>query len=57
MEFTSTYIPQHNNLAELAFPCLVGQAISMVVAAHVPDKPPGKVILEALKCATMLNGL
>ncbi len=26
-------------------------------AAHVPDDAQGKVALEALNCATMLNGL
>ncbi len=56
-KFTSRDTPQHNNLAELAFPYLTGKSRAMMGAAHVPDKSRGKVALEALNCATMLDGL
>ena len=56
-EFTSRDTPQHNNLAELAFPYLAGRARAMMGAAHIPDDSRGKVSLEVLKCATMLDGL
>ena len=56
-EFTSRDTPQHNNLAELAFPYLAGRSRAMMGAAHVPDESRGKVALEALNCATMLDGL
>ena len=56
-EFTSRDTPQHNNLAELAFPYLAGRARAMMGAAHIPDNSRGKVSLEVLKCATMLDGL
>ena len=56
-EFTSRDTPQHNNLAELAFPYLAGRARAMMGAAHMPGDSRGKVSLEVLKCATMLDGL
>ena len=56
-EFTSRDTPQHNNLAELAFPYLAGRARAMMGAAHMPDDSRGKISLEVLKCATMPNGL
>ena len=36
-EFTSWDTPQHNNLAELAFPYLDDKARAMMGAAHIPD--------------------
>jgi len=56
-EFTSRDTPQHNNLAELAFPYLAGKARAMMGAAHVPDDVRGKLAIEAIKCATQLDGL
>ena len=56
-DFTSRDTSQHNNLAELAFPYLAGRSRAMMGAAHVPDDARGKVALEALNCATMLDGL
>ena len=56
-EFTSRDTPQHNNLAELASPYLAGRARAMMGAAHMPDESRGKVSLEVLKSATMLDGL
>ena len=56
-EFTSRDTPQHNNLAELAFPYLVGKARAMMGGAQIPLKERGKMALEAIGCATQLDGL
>ena len=56
-EFTSQDTPQHNNLAELAFPYLAGQAQAMMGAAHIPNEAHGKVAIKALKYTTQLDGL
>jgi len=56
-EFTSRDTPQHNNLAELAFPYLAGKARAMMGAANVPDDVRGKLTIKAIKCATQLDGL
>ena len=56
-EFTLRDTLQYNNLAELAFPYLGGQARAIMGEAHVPDNLQGKVVLETLNCATMLDGL
>eukprot|EP00956_Cyclotella_meneghiniana_P032405 scaffold89141_cov36-Cyclotella_meneghiniana.AAC.1 len=56
-EFTPHDTPQHNNLAELAFPYLAGLARAMMGAAWVPSDIRGKVCVEAIKCATQLDGL
>ena len=56
-EFTSRDTPQHNNLAELSFPYIAGKARAMMGAAHIPNDVRGKVAIEAIKCATQLDGL
>ncbi len=56
-EFTSRDTPQHNNLAELSFPYIAGKARAMMGAANVPDDTRGKLAIEAIKCATQLDGL
>ena len=56
-EVTSRKTPQHNNLAELAFPYIAGIASVMMAAANVPGDVRGKVVLEALTCACMIDGL
>ena len=56
-EFTSRDTPQHNSLAELAFPYLAGKARAMMGGAMVPDDLKSKVALEAISCATQLDGL
>ena len=56
-EVTSRETPQHNPYAELAFPYLGGIARAMMSAANVPEDVRGKVVLEALTCACMLDGL
>ncbi len=54
-EFTSCDTPQHNSLAELAFPYLAGKAHVMMGGALVPDKLHAKVALEKIACATQLD--
>jgi hypothetical protein len=49
--------PQHNCLAELAFLNLTGKARAMMSAAHCPDDSKGKIALECIRTATMLDGL
>ena len=56
-EFTSRDTPQHNALAELAFPYLSGLARSMMNGAYVPPTTRAKVAIEAIKTATSLDGL
>ena len=56
-EFTSRDTPQHNSLAETSFPYIAGKARAMMGAAHVPTDIRGKVAIEAIKCATQLDGL
>ena len=56
-EFTSRDTPQHNNLAELAFPSIMGKARAMMLVVGVPTDVKAKVALEAITCATMLDGL
>ena len=56
-EFTSRDTPQHNNLAELAFPYLAGKAWAMMGGALIPLGERGKVALEAIACTTQLDGL
>lgn len=56
-EFMSRKTPQHNNLAELAFPFISGKARAMMNAALVPVDVCGKVAIEAIRCATQLDGL
>ena len=56
-EFMSHDTPQHNSLAELAFPYLAGKACAMMGAARVPEDIKSKVALEAIACATKLDGL
>ena len=56
-EFTPRDTPQHNNLAELSFPYVAGIARAMMSAANIPTGTRGKVAIEAIKCATQLDGL
>ena len=56
-EFTSCDTPQHNSLEELAFPYIAGTARVMMGGALVPDDLRVKVALEAIACATQLDGL
>ena len=56
-EFTSHDMPQHNSLAELAFPYLAEKAHAMIGGAKVPDGVCYKVALEAIACTTLLDGL
>ena len=56
-EFTSRDTPQHNSLAELAFLYLARKVRAMMGGAMVPDNLWSKVTLEAISCATQLDGL
>jgi hypothetical protein len=44
-------------LAELSFPYTAGKARAMMRAAHISDDACGKLAIEAIKCATQLDGL
>ena len=55
-EFTSRDSPQHNSLAELAFPYLASKARAMMSGAVVPDDLWSKGALEAISCTTQLDG-
>ena len=56
-EFTSRDTPQHNGLVELSFPHISGQARALMGAAGIPIHIRSKVAIEAIKCATQLDGL
>ena len=56
-EFTSRETPQHNSLAELAFPYIAGTTRAMMGDTMVPDDLHAKVAFEAIACATQLDGL
>ena len=56
-ELTSRNTPQHNHLAEVAFPYLSGKAKAMMGSAHIPNNERGKIVLHAIKCAIQLDGL
>jgi hypothetical protein len=56
-EFSSHDTPQHNSLAELAFPYLVRKSRAMMEGAMVPDDLKSKVALKAISCALQLDGL
>ena len=56
-EFTSHDTPQHNSLAELAFPYIAGTAHTMMGGTLVPNDLQAKVALEAIACATQSDGL
>jgi hypothetical protein len=56
-EFTSRDTPQHNSLAESAFPYLARKAQAMMGRAMVPEDINSKVALEAISCATQFDGL
>ncbi len=56
-EFTSCDIPQHNSLAELAFPYLAGKVHAMMGGALMPEELHVKVTLEAIACTTQWDGL
>ena len=56
-KFTSHDTPQHNSLAESAFPYIAGTVHTMMGGALVPDNMHAKVALEAIACTTQLDGL
>jgi hypothetical protein len=47
-EFTSRDSPQHNCLAELAFPNLAGKARAMMSAAHCPEDARARLLWSVL---------
>ena len=56
-ELTSRDTLQHNSLAKLTFLYLAGMISVMMGGTLVPDDMHGKVALEAIVCATQLDGL
>ena len=56
-EVTSRNTPQHSSRAETGFPYLVGKGKAMMSLANIPQKSRQLVVIEALKCATLLDGL
>ena len=56
-EFTSTDTPQHNSKAETSFPTIAGRSRAMINAARVPDSARGKVAIQAITAAVLLDGL
>ena len=56
-EVTSCDTPQHNGRVEMGFPYLVGKGKAMMSEANIPQRSRRLVVIEALKCVTMLDGL
>ena len=56
-KFTLRDTPQHNNLVESSFPFIAEKARGMMSAAYIPIDCHGKVAIEAIKCATQVDGL
>ena len=50
-------MPQHNNLAVLAFTSLSGKARVMMGAAHIPSEVKGKVAILAIRCVALFDRL
>ena len=57
VEYTARNTPQQNSLAEVGFTTLTGRGRAMLDAANVPDYYRHVLIPEALKTATLLDGL
>jgi hypothetical protein len=56
-EYTGKATPQRNHLAELAFTVLLGRARAMMQLANVPKETKYRLYKEAIKTATLLDGL
>ena len=56
-EYTSRETPQHNHLAEVAFPYLAGLGRAMLDTANVPEKERGRLVTHAIQLAVQLDGL
>ena len=54
---TSHNTPQHNSRVEVGFPYLVGKRKAMISLSNIPQKSRRLVVIEALKCVTLLDGL
>ena len=57
VEYTAAGVPQHNGPIEIKFPTVASRGRALMNAAWVPDDSRGKVAVEALRCATQLDGL
>lgn len=56
-QFTPRDSPQYNSAAETAFPYVAGLARALMHAAGIPRDFRAKLAIEAIKCATLLDGL
>jgi hypothetical protein len=56
-EFTARDTPQQNHLVKLGFAVLPNKARTLMKAAHVPFTKRLKIWKEAVKTATLLDGL
>eukprot|EP00985_Skeletonema_marinoi_P020006 scaffold11691_cov76-Skeletonema_marinoi.AAC.1 len=56
-EYTSRDTPQHNSLAEVAFPYLAGLGRAMLDTANVPEEERGRLVTQAIQLAVQLDGL
>lgn len=57
IEYTSRNTPQHNSRAETSFTTISGRARAMMNQANLPDEVRGKLSIQALTLATLLDGL
>ena len=56
-KYTSRATPQQNSLAETSFTVILNKAQTLMVDANVPYHMKYKIIQEAIKTATKLDGL
>jgi hypothetical protein len=56
-EYTASYTPQPNRLAELGFEILSNRGRTMMARANVPLEVQYKIWRHAFKTATLLDGL
>jgi len=56
-EFTARDTPQQNSRAEVGFATIANRGRALMVAANIPDKIKFRIYSEAMKTATLLDGL
>ena len=56
-EYTASYTPQQNHLAELGFAILANRGRALMARANVPLSVRYKIWRHAMKTATLLDGL
>ena len=56
-EFTARGTPQQNSLAEVSFKTIMNKGRALMNAANLPEKMRYKLFMDAIKTATLLDGM